>query len=199
MLDISTLSPEKQDEYKQVVTELSTISTSLKNISENPELYIHAGSGQLQETGGGYALQVSPERKPKSPFANITSLLVNPTGWEKDSPEWKLIIGLLTRLLITNIVFLLIVTSFYYLWIRRIFAPVNLIIDRLKAYIDSSKFQPILYKRDNEFTPLVQTINNLYKSLRVQENIRSNFLSDISHEIRTPITAVRCYLEAIED
>ncbi len=43
------------------------------------------------------------------------------------------------------------------------------------------------------------TINSLYKSLRVQENIRSNFLSDISHEIRTPITAVRCYLEAIED
>lgn len=53
--------------------------------------------------------------------------------------------------------------------------------------------------RNDEFAPLVSTINNLYKSLRVQENIRSNFLSDISHEIRTPITAVKCYLEAIED
>lgn len=96
-------------------------------------------------------------------------------------------------------VFLLIVTSLYSLWIRRVFTPVNLIIERLNAYIDSSKFQSIIYKREDEFTPLVETINSLYKSLRVQENIRSNFLSDISHEIRTPITAVRCYLEAIED
>lgn len=70
---------------------------------------------------------------------------------------------------------------------------------RLRSYIDSSKFQTIRYLRDDEFSPLVMTINSLYKSLRVQENIRSNFLSDISHEIRTPITAVRCYLEAIED
>jgi hypothetical protein len=44
VLDVSNLSPEKQDEYKEVVTELSTISTSLKNISENPELYIQSGS-----------------------------------------------------------------------------------------------------------------------------------------------------------
>ncbi len=79
------------------------------------------------------------------------------------------------------------------------FVPVNLIIDRLKSYIDSSRFQTIHYQRDDEFSSLVTTINSLYKSLRVQENIRSNFLSDISHEIRTPITAVRCYLEAIED
>lgn len=75
----------------------------------------------------------------------------------------------------------------------------NLIIDRLNAYIDRAKFQTIAYKRNDEFAPLVSTINSLYKSLRVQENIRSNFLSDISHEIRTPITAVKCYLEAIED
>lgn len=44
ILDVSNLSSNKQDEYKEVVSELSTISTSLKNISENPELYIQAGS-----------------------------------------------------------------------------------------------------------------------------------------------------------
>lgn len=99
----------------------------------------------------------------------------------------------------TNLVFLSIVTLAYYLWIRHVFAPVHLIIDRLNSYIDSSRFATIGYTRSDEFSPLVTTINSLYKSLRVQENIRSNFLSDISHEIRTPITAVRCYLEAIED
>jgi signal transduction histidine kinase len=179
------------------VSELSTISTSLKNISDNPELYIQSGSGEA--TDAGYAIQASQNTKIKNSFTDITSLLANPTGWDRDTPEWKLIIGLLTRLLVTNLVFLALVTILYYLWIRRVFAPVHLIIDRLNSYIDSSRFATIAYTRSDEFSPLVTTINSLYKSLRIQENIRSNFLSDISHEIRTPITAVRCYLEAIED
>lgn len=99
----------------------------------------------------------------------------------------------------TNLVVLIVILGIYFLWIRRVFAPINLIIERLNVYIDSSRVQKIPYQREDEFAPLVSTINNLYKSLSVQENIRSNFLSDISHEIRTPITAVRCYLEAIED
>jgi hypothetical protein len=50
VLDVSTLSTKKQDEYKAVVSELSTISTSLKNISENPELYIQTGSPNHNES-----------------------------------------------------------------------------------------------------------------------------------------------------
>jgi two-component system, OmpR family, sensor histidine kinase BaeS len=101
--------------------------------------------------------------------------------------------------MLTNLIVLVVILGIYFLWIRRVFAPINLIIDRLNVYIDNSRFQKIPYQREDEFAPLVSTINNLYKSLGVQEKIRSNFLSDISHEIRTPITAVRCYLEAIED
>lgn len=50
VLDVSTLSTSKQDEYKAVVSELSTIATSLKNISDNPELYIQSGSGARDTT-----------------------------------------------------------------------------------------------------------------------------------------------------
>ncbi len=200
VLDMSTLSSKKQDEYKEVVNELTTISTSLKNISENPELYILSWTGNTEITDGNYSLKVPVTKKIlESPFVNISSLIANPMIWDRDSPEWRLIFWLLTRLLITDIVFLFLIISLYFLWIRRVFIPVNLIIDRLNAYIDSAKFQTIVYRRNDEFAPLVSTINSLYRSLRVQENIRSNFLSDISHEIRTPITAVKCYLEAIED
>lgn len=198
ILDVSTLPTDKQDEYKEVVSELWLISTALQNISENPELYIQAW--RVSQTGvDNYTSIFSPAIKLESPFTSITSLFANPTWWDKDSPEWRLIFWLLVRLLATNIAFLLIITVMYFLWIRRVFMPVHLIIDRLNAYIDSSRYQTIAYRSNDEFSPLVSTINNLYRSLRVQENIRSNFLSDISHEIRTPITAVKCYLEAIED
>ncbi|MBC7504012.1 HAMP domain-containing histidine kinase [Candidatus Gracilibacteria bacterium] len=199
VLDVSTLSTAKQDEYKEVVNELSTISNSLKNISDNPELYIQGGSGSINATDGGYSFLVSGDSTAKQPFANIISFFANPTPWNKDTPEWRLIIALLYRLMLTNLVVLIVILGIYFLWIRRVFIPINLIIDRLNVYIDSSRVQKIPYQREDEFAPLVSTINNLYKSLSVQQKIRSNFLSDISHEIRTPITAVRCYLEAIED
>lgn len=199
ILDVSNLSSNKQDEYKEVISELSTISTSLKNISENPELYIQAGSWKTESTDANYSFSLSWVATINRPFANISSLLANPIWWDQDTPEWRLVIWILYRLLATNIVFLIIITTLYFLWIRWLFIPVHIIIDRLNAYIDSSRYRTISYMRNDEFAPLVSTINNLYKSLRVQENIRSNFLSDISHEIRTPITAVKCYLEAIED
>ncbi len=199
VLDVSTLSTAKQVEYKEVVNELSTISTSLKNISDNPELYIQWWSGSRESTDGGYSFIVSWDSIAQKPFSNIVSFFANPTPWNRDTPEWKLIIALLYRLMATNLVVLIVILGIYFLWIRRVFAPINLIIERLNVYIDSSRVQKIPYQREDEFAPLVSTINNLYKSLSVQENIRSNFLSDISHEIRTPITAVRCYLEAIED
>lgn len=84
-------------------------------------------------------------------------------------------------------------------WIRSIFSPIEKIINNIKLIIDNSAYQPISYAKKDEFFPLISAINNLHKSLSIQENIRSNFLTDLSHEIRTPITAVKCYLEAIED
>lgn len=107
--------------------------------------------------------------------------------------------NLLGRILITNIIWLAIILLVYFFWVRRLFSPINVIIEKLRRFIDTAEYTGISYTRNDEFFPLVSTINNLYRSLSIQENIRSNFLSDLSHEIRTPITAVKCYLEAIED
>jgi len=85
------------------------------------------------------------------------------------------------------------------MWIRSIFWPIGVVTENIKNIIDRKKYASIRYSSHNEFSPLISTINSLHKSLSIQEKIRSDFLSDLSHEIRTPITAVQCYLEAIED
>lgn len=144
------------------------------------------------KTGG-----VAPEKS--TAFAKIGSLIAHPMRFDQNTPEGRLILKLISRLLVVNLVFVALLMLFYFFWIRRIFNPINLIIERLRTYIDTARFSSIQYRRANEFTPLVSTINNLYQSLKIQDNIRSNFFSDISHEIRTPITAVKCYIEAIED
>jgi len=55
------------------------------------------------------------------------------------------------------------------------------------------------YNRNDEFRPLVDSLNNLRVRLDHQEMIRQQFLADMSHELKTPMTAIRVYLEGIKD
>lgn len=107
--------------------------------------------------------------------------------------------GIVSGLFYVNIAWLLLVLVLYFFWIRSIFFPVQSIIENLERIIGGQNFSSIRYTKKNEFFPLIVTINNLHKALSIQEKIRSDFLSDLSHEIRTPITAVKCYLDGIED
>lgn len=87
---------------------------------------------------------------------------------------------------------------FYLFWVRRMFRPIHFIIDKLKNFseINSPK---IVYKKRDEFSPLIATLNELHASLGQQEAIRNQFLADLSHEIRTPMTSISCLIEAIND
>lgn len=55
------------------------------------------------------------------------------------------------------------------------------------------------YNGKDEFRPLVDSLNNLRLRLDHQEGIRTQFLTDMSHELKTPMTAIRVYLEGIKD
>lgn len=99
----------------------------------------------------------------------------------------------------TNVLWLLFIYFLYMIWIRSIFAPIKKATENIRQITENGEYSNIYYTKRDEFFPLISSINNLHKSLSLQERIRSNFLSDLSHEIRTPITAVKCYLEAIED
>lgn len=102
-------------------------------------------------------------------------------------------------LILVNLLWLALVLAGYYIAIRSLFRPISTVTENIRNIIDRKRYASIRYAKNNEFTPLISTINNLHKSLSIQEKIRSDFLSDLSHEIRTPITAVKCYLEAIQD
>lgn len=195
LIRIGTLDPKMQKEYAAVIDELSNLSSSLESISANPELYISTATGTSSDAftiniGTGWVTTWA---------RSLLETFANPQSFDRSSPEWQFIIDLLNRILLVNFIWLSIIVSMYLIWTRRLFSPIEIITEKLQWFIDTSRFTNISYTRNDEFFPLVSTINNLHKSLAIQENIRSNFLSDLSHEIRTPITAVKLYLEAIED
>lgn len=94
------------------------------------------------------------------------------------------------------IVFILLIT---YVWVRYTFRPVKRVTENISNIIHKKSYQELKYSKHDEFYPLIDTINTLNKNLSFQEKIRSDFLADFSHEIKTPISAIKCYLEGIED
>lgn len=50
---------------------------------------------------------------------------------------------------------------------------------------------------DDEISDLMDAINNMSQSIKLAENMKSEFISSVSHELRTPLTAINGWAETI--
>lgn len=198
---IQNLETETQEDYQSVLTELDNISSSLQNLSENPKLYIwKEWVSELNEK----SFYISFNEEDFSAFIdqtnnNLISAFLNPFAFPRNWAESKFISAVFKNFLIINLAWFTIIALFYILWIRRVFKPIKKITENIHNFSYQKNHEPIIYNKKNEFRFLVDEINNSYNSIKEQEKIRNQFLSDLSHEIRTPITAISGILEAIND
>jgi len=102
-------------------------------------------------------------------------------------------------MLLVNLALLVVLTIAVYLYVRRLFDPIDRITRNINSIIHSATYDKISYERRDEFQILVGSINKLNEKLSHQESIRSQFLTDMSHELKTPMAAIRVYLEGIQD
>lgn len=198
---IQNLENEAQKDYQSALTELDNISTSLQNLSENPKLYIwKEWVSELNEK----SFYISFNEENFGAFIdqtnnNLISAFLNPFAFPRNWAETKFIYAVFKNFLIINLAWFTIIALFYILWIRKIFKPIKKITENIHNFSYQKNHEPIIYNKKNEFRFLVDEINNSYNSIKEQERIRNQFLSDLSHEIRTPITAISGILEAIND
>lgn len=52
-------------------------------------------------------------------------------------------------------------------------------------------------KIDDEIGALTEAINNMSRSIKMAENMKSEFIASVSHELRTPLTAINGWAETI--
>ncbi len=119
---------------------------------------------------------------------------------DKTSPEYKLVKRLSASIICTNIIVIILIILLILILTRRIIKPVKEVtkkISLLKPWMDDYKI--IKYNKKDEIWLLINAINWLNSRLKVQESIRNRLLADISHELKTPITSIQCYLEWISD
>lgn len=117
----------------------------------------------------------------------------------ENSPERKFIFAFLNSIIAVNLLWILFVIMYMFYFSNKTFKPIRELTLELRNFKVWDKYETISYDKNDEIWLLANAINDLSEKLNKQEEIRHKFLADISHELKTPITAIRCYLEWITD
>ncbi len=102
-------------------------------------------------------------------------------------------------ILIIELVTLTFVAFFMFLFSRNITKPLKKINNTLKEFARGNFDARVKYDVDNELGELAGNINQMADSINSLEKMRQDFVSDISHELRTPMTSISGFIEGILD
>ncbi len=132
------------------------------------------------------------------PTDNLKQILIDLK--DKTSPEYRFINRLTVSIIITNILAIGIILVLTLVVTRRTLQPIKEATSDIKNSNPWKNYKKITYyNKKDEIGLLITAINELHKKLNLQESIRTRLLADISHELKTPITSIQCYLEWISD
>lgn len=115
------------------------------------------------------------------------------------SPESNFISRLTSALILFDGVVILLIVWAIFIFARKTLLPIRQVTQEIKQIDPRSPNKTIVYDKQDEVWLLINAINQLSDRINIQENIRSRLLADISHELKTPITSIQCYLEWISD
>ena len=119
---------------------------------------------------------------------------------DKKSLEYIFLNKLLFSIIFTNIIAIIFIAIWIWFFVRRTIFPIKNITRIIKDLDLNKKKNPeIIYTKKDEIWLLIWAINDLNRKVNLQENIKNKLMADISHELKTPITSIQCYLEWISD
>ncbi|MCD5385305.1 HAMP domain-containing histidine kinase [Candidatus Gracilibacteria bacterium] len=126
---------------------------------------------------------------------------------DKNSLESKFVKKIALSMLLTNILAIGIIIFALLIFIRKTILPIKQATANIKNALDTKDIvlgekkeaEIEYYNKKDEIGLLITAINKLNQKINMQDKIRSRLLADISHELKTPITSIQCYLEGISD
>jgi two-component system sensor histidine kinase BaeS len=86
-----------------------------------------------------------------------------------------------------------------FLLARRISRPVDRVSAAARSLASGTHPDPVPVEGAAEIATLARAFNELAAQLRQAQEAERNFLLSVSHELKTPLTAIRGYAEAVED
>jgi signal transduction histidine kinase len=82
---------------------------------------------------------------------------------------------------------------------RRILRPVQALTAATRQMGQGDLSARVPVKGRDELAELGQSFNQMAEDMTHQEQLRRNLVTDVAHELLTPLTAVRSHLEAVQD
>jgi len=82
---------------------------------------------------------------------------------------------------------------------RRISSPIGVLANSARRLGRGDLSQRVQFKGKGEVGVLAQSFNSMAADLEHAEQLRQNLVADVAHELRTPLSNIRGYLEAIQD
>ena len=82
---------------------------------------------------------------------------------------------------------------------RRILAPVKALTHAARRVGKGDFSQRVHFKGKGEVGELARSFNSMADDLERAEQLRRNMVADVAHELRTPLSNIRGYLEAVRD
>ena len=109
----------------------------------------------------------------------------------------------LTKLLITicavTVIVLLVVFLILYTSIKRLLSPIRDMTIAAARFGEGDFSQKIYIAEQNEFSFLANSLNEMASSLEAIEETRKSFVSNVSHELKTPMTTIGGFVDGILD
>lgn len=85
----------------------------------------------------------------------------------------------------------------YFFLQHRVLRPLKEIKKGAEYFADGDFSQPIPLPRTREFADLAQSLNQMAEAIQQHDQVRKDFVANVSHELKTPITSIKGYLEML--
>jgi signal transduction histidine kinase len=104
-----------------------------------------------------------------------------------------------SSLLFGGLVAIVIASVLTFILSRRITSPIGVLANAARRLGRGDLSQRVQFKGKGEVGVLAQAFNSMAADLEHAEQLRRNLVADVAHELRTPLSNIRGYLEAIHD
>lgn len=147
---------------------------------------VHVAQGEFV-----YVAEPVPGRRARG-VAGV--LLARPVGLA-DS-VWKPLIG---RILLAGALVVLVAVAVSFWLARRLAGPLRRVSEATRLVASGDLSQRVPVEGDGEVAEVAQQFNAMAEALSESRRREHEFLANVSHEVRTPLTAIRGYTEALAD
>lgn len=190
--------PELLEKYREIDEDLGKLATGIETYIDTNPVFNRDSVGQYLEESGVEKKQVEDVIGLNAMSVFLRSAPLGFSFTDGTDPKRQFVMQVLVAMIAINMLFVLAVVAFVLYFLRKSFKPIHAVTDTLDNFTTSGG-KMLDYQGKDEFRPLVDSLNNLRFRLDHQETIRTQFLTDMSHELKTPMTAIRVYLEGIKD